>query len=227
MNLQKITLRKKTVPIPRLPQMENDFGLLDIAELALKVGGASAIGGPAGGALALALEVAGKPSTRNVVGVLRDVVGVATDIADLGNETAQTLSVAGMRSELGAIKDKQTEANSQLKRIADEMKPLREAVENFGKRWAVTLTLTDQRARQEVLELETKGREAGGKVQYGFRLGQFMWVSKGVPVGPSHPIIGLRHTFICPFPNVQTFAVSIPPGVKWSYTLARWKPPMP
>ena len=227
MKLSPIVLKKRETDIVRIPESAVEILDGELLGLATKVIAGELVGGPVGGTAALVISALTSPTVQNLMRVGKDFSGAAHDIADIATQGAQALAQGGIKGELAEIKEKLDSGNSQLKRIADEMKPLREAVENFSKRWSVTLILIDQRAKQETLDLETKGREAGGKIKYGFRLGQFMWVSNGVPVGPAQPIVSLRHTFICPFPNVQTFAVSIPPGVKWSYTLARWKPPMP
>jgi hypothetical protein len=227
MNLTKITLKKKDTPIPRAPLMGNDFGVLDLAELALKVGGATTVGGPAGGALALALDIAGKPGTRNIIGCLKDVVSVATSVSELASVASQALSLGGVKSNTDSIKIDVSKVAAELKRMADEAKPMREAIENFSKRWSVVVTVDDRRAREEKIEVTISGRQAGSKVQYGFRLGTLRWVEGGVPVGPEERIMFTRQRFVCPYPNVDSYVLVIPPGVKVSATLAEWSPPKP
>lgn len=227
MNLTKITLKKKETAIPRAPLMQNDFGLFDLGYMALKAGAATALTGPEGGALELALDIAGKPAVRNIVGVTRDVVGIATSIADLASTASQALSVAGVKGNTDSIRIDMGKVSDQLKRIADEQKPIREALENFGKRWSVLVTVTDQRAREEKITVTVSGKNAGGKLKYGFRLGTLRWVDGGVPVGPEERIMFDRQRFVCPYPNVDSYVLVIPPGVKVTHTLSEWKPPKP
>lgn len=172
--------------------------------------------GPPGLAL-YALSAAADPAVQGAV--------TAGSLAlQTANDVAQTVEFAGINSQLSAINARLSEISGkiggqspkadlskvegELKRLADEAKAAREALENFFKRPAVDVTMTAG-ARQK-----RGGAQLGGATQL-YQAGIAAWLKDGSVVAWDY-VNWTKQTFVSPSAKIDDFRLFGYPGFEFS-----------